>query len=314
MRCIGIDLGFGRTKMFAGNTCSANYPSVVSSQVPIRTFGDAILNPVDVKGTTYLVGDEAERHARSVEDTRRIDFICSASWFALLGYALRIAGFDALSDSIAIGLPPGDMGPAKIEMILQKIKQTPITAISSGETYVLDQTKVLIVPQGAGIYFSYAMRNPEALHREVAVIDLGHQTLDMIFMDRGTYIEKWKDTKDLGVSRELDAIIQLERSSLKGKHLGYGDIVARMVRDKSLITPGNKGHIEGALEQLKAYTRNVTSAIEAYLDLTHANTCIIGGGGARFLVPDRDLDFLVLTDPEMANAIGYWAWALSHLE
>jgi hypothetical protein len=146
----------------------------------------------------------------------------------------------------------------------------------------------------------------------VAVIDIGHQTLDTIFMDRGTYIEKWKDTKDLGVSRQLDAIIQLERSSLRGKHLGYADIVARMTRDCGLITPGTKDYIPGAYEQLNTYTRTVTSAIESYLDLTDADICLVGGGGARFLLPDRDYGFMVIDNPEMANAIGYWAWAVSH--
>jgi hypothetical protein len=258
MRAIDIDLGYGRTKMFAGNGCKSNYPSVVSSRVPIHTFGDTTFNPVEVKGITYLVSDEAERHARSVEDTRRIDFVCSPSWFALLGNALRIARLDPFTDVMTIGLPPG-----------------------------------------AGIYFCYTMNHHDALTQDVAVIDVGHETLDMIFMAKGTYIEKWKETKNLGVSRELDAIIQLERSSLRGKHLGYGDIVARMTHDRGLITQGSDDYVPGSLELLQAYTRTVMSTIQAYLDLTHgADVCLIGGGGARFLVPDRDYGYLLLDDPE----------------
>jgi hypothetical protein len=312
MRCIGIDLGYGRTKMFAGNACKSNCPSVVSSQIPVHTFGDTALHPVEVKGIAYLVGDEAERHARSVEDTRRIDFVCSPSWFALLGNALRIARFDHVTDALAIGLPPGDLGPEKEEMVRKEIRQTPIKMLATGKTYVLDKTKVLIVPQGAGIYFCYTMNHYDALAQDIAVIDVGHETLDMIYMSKGTYIEKWKDTKNLGVSRELDAIIQLERSSLRGKRLGYGALVAHMAHDRGLITEGSSDYVAGALELLQAYTRTVMSTIQAYLDLTQgADVCLIGGGGARFLVPDRDYGYLVLDDPEMANAIGYWAWAVA---
>lgn len=95
--------------------------------------------------------------------------------------------------------------------------------------------------------------------------------------------------------------------------MGYGDIVARMTNDRGLITQGSSDHIAGALELLQAYTRTVISTIQAYLALTHgADACLIAGGGARFLVPDRDYGFLVLDDPEMANAIGYWAWGVSH--
>lgn len=311
MRCIGIDIGFGRTKMYAGKACSDNCPSVVSSQIPTRTFGDANLNPVEVKGTTYLVGEEAEKHARSMEDTRRIDFVCSPGWFALLGNSLRAARFDPFTDAVAIGLPPGELGPAREEMVRNEIRQTPITLQATGETYRIEKAKIFMVPQGAGIYFSYILTNPDALSRRVAVIDIGHQTLDTIFMNEGAYIEKWKETRDLGVSRELDAIIQLERSSPKGKHLGYADIVARMTRDYGLVTSGTKDHIPGACEQLRAYTRTVISTIEAYLDLTHADVCLIGGGGARFLIPDDHYSFMVIDNPEMANAVGYWAWAVS---
>jgi hypothetical protein len=314
MRCIGIDIGYGRTKTYAGKSLQDNCPSVVSSQVPTRTFGDTVLNPIGVDGVDYIVGYEAETHARSAEDTRRTDYLGSRGWFALLGNALRVAHFNSATDAIAIGLPPADLGPEKEEMVRRKMRETPMTVKSTGETYLLDQTRVFIVPQGAGIYFSYAINNGDALEKDVAVIDIGHQTVDLIFMSKGRYIETMKETKDLGTSRELDAIIQLERSRLRGKRLRYSDVAARMSKGRGLITPGAADHIPGALEVLQGYTRTVVSTIEAYIDMTRgADLCLIGGGGARLLVPDHDYDLLVVDEPEMANAIGYWAWAISHI-
>ena len=127
-------------------------------------------------------------------------------------------------------------------------------------------------------------------------------------------IEKWKETRDMGVSRELGALMRLERSGVRGGRLGYAEIAARMANGQALIDKESEDHIPGAFEHLQAYTRNVVSTIQAYLDSTQpADVCLVGGGGARFLVPDRKYDFLVVDNPEMANAMGYWAWAVSHL-
>jgi hypothetical protein len=148
--------------MYAGKECWYNCPSVVSSQIPTRTFGDTGLNPVEVKGVTYLVGEEAQRHAGSIEDTRRIGFVCSPGWFALLGNSLRAAQFVPFLNAVAIGLPPGELGPAREEMIRNEIRQTPILFPATGEAYSMEKTRIFMVPQGAGIYFSYMLANRDA--------------------------------------------------------------------------------------------------------------------------------------------------------
>ncbi|MGD0658964.1 MAG: hypothetical protein ABSD38_12935 [Syntrophorhabdales bacterium] len=148
----------------------------------------------------------------------------------------------------------------------------------------------------------------------VAVIDIGHKTLDMVYFSKGDYLEKSKHTTELGVSRELDEIIQLERSRPKGRKLTYAELVSRMDTNKGLVTPGHECFVAGADDCLRAYTRTVLSVVASYAESLQPepDLLLVGGGGARFLTEGESYDTrLYLVDhAESANAIGYYHWAV----
>ena len=165
-KVIGVDIGYGRTKVYDGER-RGNFPSAVSSQVAEEATFESHLRPFLAHGRAYITGEDAEIHARTVEDTRNESFLGSGGWFALLAHALRGAGYDPDCEGavIAIGLPPGMCGPDRYREVLRTVKETSVLDKSSGRAYRFTRTRVIIVPQGVGIYYYYHMTSPEAAAR-----------------------------------------------------------------------------------------------------------------------------------------------------
>jgi hypothetical protein len=311
--CIGVDIGYGRVKVHNSDV-SHNFPSAVSSYTDERTFeGRTQVHPYLVRGIPYLVGEEAIIHSSSLKDTRTDDYICSPGWFALLSNALYIADFhpERPGATVVIGIPPGYATLDRYDAIEKTIRLTQVGIQQSERSFTFSSTRVLVIPQGAGIFYCYADINPEAWKQDVAVIDLGHQTLDMIYMSNGAYVERTKLTRDLGVSRELERLAQLGRAMATPRRFRYEDLAA-YVDDKSLFDVESAHYVAGAQGILKTFTTNLVSMIDAFLrSLPRApHACLIAGGGVKFLDIEimNSTDLLLAPEPELANAIGYWLY------
>jgi hypothetical protein len=299
--------------MFDGETY-ANFPSAVSSQVGEQTF-DSHLSPFLVHGMTYVAGEDAEIHARTAEDTRRESFLCSAGWFALLAHALRASGFDPDRDGavVALGLPPGMCSPARYREVIHAMRQTSVLDKSTGRAYRFTGTRIFIIPQGVGIYYYHHMTCPQAADQNVAVADIGHQTLDLVYVSQGKYVEHARQTRPEGVGREYDHLMQLAQAMPGRGPITLAEIVSCLT-DGSLFDEGRANYVKGAREHLEGYARNVFSVIDSYVSSLPAkpHVVIAGGGGARLLFglsPRPTYRLSIATQAEMANAIGYWHYA-----
>ena len=309
---IGIDVGYGRTK-FHSDTAEGSVPSAVSSQVAEETF-DRKLSPVVVAGQAYLTGEEALIHSRSCEDPRHSGFLASPGWFALLGTALYKAKFDPLGGTLVLGLPPGEASEEREAWLARTVRGTSVLIPKAGLTFRFDHTRIIIIPQAAGIFYHYAAHaDVDAFDLDIAVVDIGHQTVDMVYISGGGYVERLKRTLDLGVGGEIDAIAQMARSSAVPRKVRHGDIVAGIF-DGSLFDAAHPHYVAGAEEHLAAYTRNLVSQIDQFMESLPSDPygCVVAGGGAPLLRNQMGLyrsNLLVAEEPEMANARGYWTYA-----
>jgi hypothetical protein len=309
---LGIDIGYGRTKFYRPEA-RGDFASLVSSQITPQVLKTTV-NPLVISGRAYLAGEEAELHCRSTEDTRCGGFLCSGAWYALLGHALLLAGFDPRrrGSVITIGLPPGHFSEGRYGRVLQSMKDTSITYQSQGVTYTFDRTRIFVIPQGVGIYYYYYSIDETAEKRNVAVVDIGYQTLDMVFLAKGDYIEHVSRTAPLGVSTELDNLVRLAQGMTERRGpIRRGDILASLA-DGSVFRECHPSFIPGAAEQIQAYAKNVLTTVDSFLESLPktADSVIVGGGGADLLVAaEVDLPWEVLDQAVLANAIGYYVYA-----
>jgi hypothetical protein len=313
-KVIGVDIGYGRTKVYDGERRD-NFASAVSSQVAAEATFESHLQPFFVHDRAYIAGEDAQIHARTVEDTRNESFLCSGGWFALLAHALRGAGYDPDCEGavIAIGLPPGMCGPDRYRQVLRTVKETSVLDRSSGMAYRFARTRVIIIPQGVGIYYYYHMTSPEAADQKVAIADIGHQTLDFVFVSQGRYVEHARETRPAGVGREYDHLMQLAQAMPGRGPLTRAEIVSG-IADGTLFDENHENYVKGAREHLEGYARNVFSTIDSYVASLPAKPDVIiaGGGGARLLFAMRSKPgyrLSIAAEAELANAMGYWHYA-----
>ena len=313
-RYIGIDIGYGRVKVYNDDIC-CNFPSAASSYTEEATFeGRTRVHPFVIAGIPYLAGEEAIIHSSSLQDTRTDGYVCSPGWNALLANALFLADYDPEQPGAAmvIGIPPGYASLDRYDSIEAAIRLTQIDMQNSRRSFAFNRTRIMVIPQGVGIFYRYAEFVPDAWAQDVAIVDLGHQTIDMIYMAQGAYVERCKSTQDLGVSRDVERIRQLARAMTKPLRLDDRHL-ADWIGDRSLFSPTSDHHVPGAQGIMSTYTTNIVSIVNAFLrSLPHKpDACLIGGGGARFL--DRETmgstDLMLAPEPDMSNAIGFWLYA-----
>lgn len=294
--CIGIDIGYGFTK-----TCrSADkrmFPTAVTVMTKESTFADLV--PVIVNGQRFLVAEDAEREGNTFE-TRNNDFVASNPWLALLCHSLLINNF--AKGEIILGLPPGLYSRKHSKKIIDAIKASDMRV--GGEPYRISGS-VRIIPQGAGIFFCHARDHRDDLRKNVAVIDIGHHTVDMVFFTEGKYVESATETHKIGLSRVLDGIAN---AFLREYDLSIGaEAALTLLQGKEIVHLGTRYNVD-VREEIDAYVKLVRSVISRYLEKLplQPDLGIIGGGGAVVKGLGGRHNLLVVNEPAMANAVGYW--------
>jgi hypothetical protein len=303
MTCIGIDIGYGFTKTRSAEGGN-RFPTAVSLMATEATFSE--LAPVRVNGKRYLVGEEAEREGGSLE-TRTSEFVASDAWLAILGHALNAHKFE--SGAIVLGVPPGVYSREYTERIIESIKASEISAGNTGH-YSLNGN-IRIIPQGAGIFFRYIKYRPDDLKKNIAVIDIGHHTVDMTLFSHGRYVETATESKEIGVAEVLDNIIKRFYREHRDT-IGYKEAVDILTAG-SVTYMGRQWSVDAG-DEVARYSGQINSVINRYLKKLSVkpDIGIVAGGGAeviqRFIRSDHKL--LMVTEPAMANAVGYWYYGM----
>jgi hypothetical protein len=173
-------------------------------------------------------------------------------------------------------------------------------------------SNVKIITQGAGIFFRHVKDHPEDFKKNVTVIDIGHHTLDMTFFCNGKYVESATESQELGTSLILDSIMKAfyreHRFSIGSK--GALDIL----REGHITHLGTRYPLD-TRDEIARYTQRIDSVLDRYLEKLPVtpDIGILGGGGALVLKDMANFRhrLLLISEPAMANAVGYYHFGSS---
>jgi hypothetical protein len=298
--CIGIDIGYGFTK-----TCRAGdkriFPTAITLMTTESTFSE--MSPIIVNGHRFLVGKEAEREGTTL-DTCQSGFVTSDAWVAVLGECLRINGFPR--GEIVLGVPPGTYSRAYSQRIMEAMRKSEIRI--NGDLYRISGD-VRIIPQGAGIFFRHLKDHPDDYGKNVTVIDIGHHTVDMVLFSAGKYVENARESREIGISLILDGIA---KAFYRQHRLSIGLRDTLDILRSGQVTQLGIPYTLDVAEEVNRYARRFESVVDRYLEKLpiRPDVGIMGGGGA--VVIDHLVDLrhrlLMVNEPAMANAVGYWLY------
>jgi len=305
---IGIDIGYGETKSFHGSEAK-RFPTAVTTMVQEQTFGK--VSSIGVNGKEYLVGRNAADSKWAI-DIRTPGFVGSPAWLAPLGFALIQHGLDPLQikgGKILLGLPPGQFTTAITKSLISFVKSSTISR--NGYRYDLSSTDVVFVPQGAGIYYSYLHEiEPKAFEMNVAVVDIGHYTIDMVYFKKGDYMEDSTSSTPMGISLLLDDICK-EFNRTNKITIGHPEAQKLLVRGE--VTFLQEVHRLARLpEIIQAYSEKVSAIIDRYFaSLAEKPDIGVAAGGGSLALQGRlklqnKMHAMREPDPVIANAKGYF--------
>ena len=312
---LGIDIGYGYTK-----TCSTTpggiayqiFPTAISTHVEHSSFGHKV-DTIKVNGQVFAVGESAIKEDIGLISTIREDFVLSDAYFAALGHCL--SKHKSPLRIVVLGLPPGHYSKDYSNNMNKRIKEI---EIQNHEGYItLPETKV--IPQGAGIFFGYvANGNSEAFEKNVAVLDIGYHTLDMVFFVKGKYIQSAAKSFPLGINRVYEEV----KRAFSKTHRVF------IKNDQSIEKIIKNGYIEIAgitysmdtTNILTAYAFQVGSLIEKHIQqLPSEVELIIAGGGGVLLLPKKVKEYIkynmsLAQNPQFANARGFFEYGRQFMQ
>lgn len=295
----GIDIGYGYTKIVSSDGRRIKFPTVVTGYIPQSTFGDSDIW-ISVNGKKYLAGQEAQDRVMGNFKVSE-DFIHTDDYKALVGRSLVAA---KETDLMVLGLPPGLYTDEKTESlkrdIMGSVMESPVGRIHIPE-------HIFYVPQGAGIYFSYAAgMNPGTVRENVVIIDIGYYTMDVVFFSSNRFISDAARSYPLGSKVLFDKVKDYFAKDY-GTFINDGQV-------EQILTSGRFIHFG------KTYTFNASAIVkDFYIDQIQraikeyasqlkqygkvVDRVIVGGGGVIWC--NNIYGATIVADPQFANAFGY---------
>lgn len=298
---IGIDVGYGHVKACSGAGV-ISFPSAVAKSIPLQYGTGEILS---INGDDFFVGEIALRERVYLLDIRNRNFILSNAWLALLSRALHQSG--CKGGNLVLGIPPGHYTKALAGKVEDAVKRVSYAVKNGHVTEVsIEFQKVKAIPQGAGVFFDYVSTSSQ-LESNILIVDLGYQTLDIVFFEKGKYIESAAVSYDSGVSELYERIL---------KYLSSAHGIAGQVRDVERLLSGGRlacgVDISDFIErEKKGYLNAVMQMIDnARNDLgIRVEEIVVAGGGAEILRGLLPKGYFIPENPQFSNARGYYKYA-----
>jgi len=313
---IALDPGFGNTKVCVNGKISI-LQSAVARPVSIGLAAAGMktadsVRHVEFDSFEFVVGQGAWRWGQALG---------SMDYAGLVGperLALMYAGFAEVAKPgdwgecyLVIGLPvPLMQDQAQMVPILDALKRLKREHVFTSEDkewrFTITGIKALAQPVGAFMDWLYnkdLLVREGAMKSEVAVVDLGMNTLDLFVVERGQVRPGFLGGEKVGVRRLLNLL------SNNGYELAELD---SMLRD---------GRLKAREAEIEIWLGEVLGAIErTWPSLKRFNAVIPAGGGAAML--DSKLTGALAAkgaaiywpdDPVAANVRGLWKYGVKHV-
>jgi hypothetical protein len=313
---IGYDPGFGNTKVCVDGRIGLIQSAVsrpksvglatiglraISHQVPIIEFGS----------DAFAVGPGAWN--RGVPLTS-LDYnsLVAPERLALFYAALDNAGLpQALPITLCVGLPvPLLQDKAQATLVLDSLKRFKRThqfkVGKKSHTLEIMRVKVLAQPVGAYVDWLYDDQlnaRPTGNKAEIAILDIGFNTLDLYAIANGQVAERHIGGAEVGVHRLLDLLVN------DGHDLAETDLALR------------EGTLRPDASQLDMWLGEILAAVKRTWPTLKRFTAVIPTGGGASLLADRLTSALSAKgaavywpeDPLTANVKGFWKFGVKNV-
>ncbi len=311
------DLGNAGTKIKTTDIAT-EFRSIAGRLSRSRTFGE-IKSPLvfTFDGETLVFGDEARdlidgEPVAYTDMSRYTDGFYRKLFAAALWRSFRPqAAEGVLYPVVACSIPVSEYADGKADEVKRNIAGPYVIDGLDGITLHVNilPENMVIVPEGAGSYFQalYAPGSGLAA-REVAILDIGFYTTDLIVFNRGSYVTGSARSAKHGVRQVALAVHQYLRQAFNYE----GDLWAvDSALEAGCMDIGSS--CRGFADQRDDAYANLLDDIFAFYRSNKGSrtpsAVILSGGGAegvyKFL-PDslRDEGWRVATNPRRANADG----------
>jgi len=282
MRSIGLDIGFGHTKV-VWDEGSLKFPSWVAYWTGT---GLEDIKPIEFDGAYFVVGEPA-KFAKRVEIAGVDELIKYYPLFTK--YVLEVLRVPAKQALVITGLPPRYISRA------EEVKRS-LSAIG---------VKSLIVFQGFGVYYDVKEKGISS----GLVVDIGFNTVDYLaFSVEGEQFikELAGSIASLGVINAVLIFRDLLPSNLESlRAKSPSSLINVFVQGRFKqydLSEYKRKAVEQWNEMLKSRLRQEIGSL-----FLEKDTLIIAGGGA-YLVSEEvfEQEVVIPDEPEFSNARGYW--------
>jgi plasmid segregation protein ParM len=243
---------------------------------------------------------------------------------------LASAGYFKLKDeiSVVLGLPFLSLEQFEQEKA-QLISQVtgPHVFNFRGEAVSLNVNKVWVMPEGYGsLLWSEAQPKkggvtPDFTKISVAIVDIGHQTIDFLMVDNFRFARGASRSEDFGmnkfyelVAKEIEGADSQSLALISAVNKPKGE---RFYRPRGVSKPTNlDDFLPNLIEQ---FSREISSRVLAWLPERVTDVILTGGGGEFFwedvqrLLKDAKINAHLAAPSRQANALGQYIYGEAQL-
>ncbi|NWF60236.1 MAG: ParM/StbA family protein [Fischerella sp.] len=333
-KILSVDLG--RTSTKAGVTrepgnvifVSANVKEMSMEQVRGGVFEARATDPLmdlwlEYQGSGYAVGQLAADFGANlgVGQSKVEDALIKT---------LACAGYFKLKDdiSVVLGLPylsQEQFEKEKAQLISQL--SGPHVMNFRGEPVSLNINKVWVMPEGYGSLLwceaqpKKGAAMPDFTKVSVAIVDIGHQTIDCLMVDNFRFARGASKSEDFGMSKFYE-LVAAEIESADSQSLALIAAVNRPKGDR-FYRPRGAGkptNLDDFLPNLiEMFSREICSRVLAWLPERVTDVILTGGGGEFFwedvqrLLKEAKINAHLASPSRQANALGQYIYAEAQL-
>lgn len=330
-----IDIGYGNTKYCAGVDKKGDlelgiFPSI-APLAPNNLMSSGLLGQrnseiIDIEGTRYEVGPDAELSASNTDTTRNLNesYVFSEQYKALFLGALAYMK-KTHYDVLVLGLPVNYLYNSR------KLEELFTGDHDVNENMKVKIDKVIVVPQPLGGFYDVAINQEkyfEFIEETNLIIDPGYLTYDFLVTHGLKPIEARSDALKGGMSRVLNAIAKSISLDLEKNYTDH-NAIDRAIRnpkkvkqedgsyskERILKIAGKKvdltKHIIKSSPTIQNSINHMRNVVGNYDDID--NIVLVGGSENVFekkIIEDLDREIFKSENAIFSNVRGFWLIAV----
>jgi plasmid segregation protein ParM len=304
-KIIGIDIGYGMTKVIDSAGRVDKFKSIVGAGAPeilgLPTSKNSF-RTTTIDGNTYTIGEDAERFKLPLLSVRKRNSIESVAYKALLKTALKDDVYNNVK--IVTGLPVSFINDS------ERLKKVIIDVIQGAN--------ITVIPQPAGTFFDLLLdssgniANREYADMQVGIIDIGSYTTDILFLSEMDVVKELSGTVTIGIHTLMQKLSKA--CSNKRRYLTLTEL-------ENALTTGyitKFGEKIGIMDSLNSIRDLVAQDIWSYVNSMwgaeeQIDLIVLSGGGAPILenslIQSKTTDtanIISVKDTFMANVYGFF--------